>query len=100
MGPKALQWYEGLRRAIQQEPYKTMMGNTPIFRSDRELLPLQAADMLAWHVRNEFAYPAEDRPLYHLIANHIWENPLSEGGLNEMVRLSAMADKGELERGF
>lgn len=100
MGPKALQWYEGLRRAVQHEPYKSMMGNTPIFRSDRDLLPLQAADMLAWHIRNESAYPDGERPLFPLVANGIWENRLSEAGLNEMVRLSALADKDELDRGF
>lgn len=29
------------------------LGGTPIFRSDLDVLPIQAADMLAWHVRRE-----------------------------------------------
>ena len=30
------------------------MGQRPIFRSDKCFLPLQAADLYAWHVRREF----------------------------------------------
>jgi uncharacterized protein YcgI (DUF1989 family) len=28
------------------------LGSSPIFRSDRKVLPLQAADLYAWHARN------------------------------------------------
>ena len=59
-GLKSLQWYAGLRERVQ-EPHRTMISNTPQFKNDRDLNPLQAADMLAWHVRRGREYPEEDR---------------------------------------
>jgi hypothetical protein len=59
-GLKCLQWYAGLRERVK-EPHRTMIGNTPQFKDDRELTPLQAADMLAWHIRRHHGYPGEDR---------------------------------------
>jgi hypothetical protein len=34
------------------EPTKHLVGRTPIFRDDEDVLPLQAADMIAWWGRN------------------------------------------------
>jgi hypothetical protein len=49
-GTNAALWYPLIKQL--QEPWiKEMMGATPIFRSDEDVLPLQAADMLAWHRR-------------------------------------------------
>lgn len=49
VGTNAAIWYPPLK---QSNPLlaKTL-GGPPLFRSDEEVLPLQAADMLAWHVR-------------------------------------------------
>jgi hypothetical protein len=33
---------------------RRLISGKPIFRDDQELLPLQAADMLAWHLRREY----------------------------------------------
>lgn len=38
-----------------------MIANTPMFKDDRLLNPLQAADMLAWHIRREHQFPDEER---------------------------------------
>lgn len=40
---------------------KRLIGGQPIFRDDTKVLPLQAADMLVWHLRREASgdYPAE-----------------------------------------
>ncbi|MGF1631284.1 MAG: DUF3800 domain-containing protein [Kiloniellaceae bacterium] len=32
---------------------RTLINGNPIFRDDKKMLPLQAADMLAWHLRRE-----------------------------------------------
>lgn len=67
-GLKCLGWYGGLRERVK-EPHRTMIGNTPQFKDDKELTPLQAADMLAWHVRRVYSHPDEDRrEIFDLIA--------------------------------
>lgn len=48
----ALALYDGMK-AMQPDDRRIWMGSTPIFRSDKDVLPLQAADMLAWHVQRE-----------------------------------------------
>lgn len=40
-------------KEVQAPELRSLWGATPIFRSDKEVLPLQAADMLAWHVQRE-----------------------------------------------
>ena len=44
---------EALPRATRR-----LITRTPIFRDDKEFVPLQAADMLAWHLRREHEYGA------------------------------------------
>jgi hypothetical protein len=36
------------------------MGSVPKFENDKVVLPLQAADMLAWHIRRHKDHPEED----------------------------------------
>lgn len=59
-GLKCLDWYGELKKRVP-EPHKTMIANTPMFKDDRLLNPLQAADMLAWHIRRQHQFPNEDR---------------------------------------
>ncbi|WP_082484446.1 DUF3800 domain-containing protein [Rubellimicrobium mesophilum] len=44
--------YEGWKKD-QPEDLRLLMGGTPTFENDETVLPLQAADMLAWHVQKE-----------------------------------------------
>jgi hypothetical protein len=46
-GPRAKAWYP-VMRAFQDEPVKKLMPIEPFFRSDMDILPLQAADLVAW----------------------------------------------------
>lgn len=46
-GPRAKAWYPVIR-AMQEEILKPVMPVEPFFRSDRDVLPLQAADLTAW----------------------------------------------------
>lgn len=50
IGAEAVLWYEEIKKG-QRPEIKALMGSTPIFRDDEKVLPLQAADMIAWHLR-------------------------------------------------
>jgi hypothetical protein len=65
LGPRVKYWYPYVREALERShPYaESMLPVEPLFRSDRDVLPLQAADMVASVVRrlflvepNEFAW--------------------------------------------
>jgi Protein of unknown function (DUF3800) len=45
-------FFDYMTRSIPKAARK-MINGAPIFRNDREMLPLQAADMLAWHLRRQ-----------------------------------------------
>ncbi|CAN7337274.1 DUF3800 domain-containing protein [Polaromonas sp. LjRoot131] len=50
VGSNAAIWYEPMKQMAA--PWvRAVLGGPPIFRDDEEVLPLQAADMLAWHRR-------------------------------------------------
>jgi hypothetical protein len=50
IGAQSAGWYETLRE-IFPPTLQACLGSTPIFRHDKDVLPLKAADMWAWHVR-------------------------------------------------
>ena len=54
------QFYEGSRLLIQEQTAPNIH-----FRDDKDLPPLQAADLLAWQVRRAFCYPKEDGRRYY-----------------------------------
>ncbi len=43
-------FFEDLKKNLSKAQRK-LLRSTPIFRDDRDFLPLQAADMLVWHIR-------------------------------------------------
>jgi Protein of unknown function (DUF3800) len=49
-GPRAKVWYPVLKRGFPAE-YQAVMPVEPFFRSDADVLPLQAADLTAWMAR-------------------------------------------------
>ncbi len=56
LGDEAAFFYRYLKQ--QHEPeLECVLGSTPIFRDDKKVLPLQAADMMAWQVRREIQSP-------------------------------------------
>jgi hypothetical protein len=59
VGVEAAIWYEHMK-AWQKPEIAALMGSTPKFENDKIVLPLQAADMLAWHLRREKDYPQEN----------------------------------------
>jgi hypothetical protein len=69
-GPRARAWYPVVRAVCKhKEPdVYTIIPVDPIFRTDDELLPLQAADLVAWCIRrghdtrdtNEYKWPLQE----------------------------------------
>jgi hypothetical protein len=53
IGLNALSWWDVLKQALDPQ-FVRFLGSSPIFRSDRRVLPLQAADLYAWHARHVF----------------------------------------------
>jgi hypothetical protein len=50
VGNEALLWYPAIK-AMAPKKIQPVIGATPEFRDDEEVLPLQAADLVAWHKR-------------------------------------------------
>lgn len=70
----------GWKRYYEDAPdwYKRFLAKPPIFRDEKEFIPIQAADLLAWYVRrrilvnNGMAAPATDMPPFdHLTLVHV-----------------------------
>jgi hypothetical protein len=85
---QCLRWWGQLKLRVPQ-PDLTVIGNTPQFKDDRELNPLQAADMLAWHIRRDFDYPGEDRrQIFELLTPAgVWERNVSRESLEQVVKV-------------
>lgn len=49
IGKKVRNWYCAIRNLAPPE-YQSRLGAEPIFKHDTTILPLKAADMLAWHI--------------------------------------------------
>jgi hypothetical protein len=62
-GPRAKMWYPLIREVMRiREPEAyDILPIDPLFRSDDEFLPIQAADLFAWILRHGFDKP-DDRP--------------------------------------
>lgn len=89
---KCLKWYHPLKDKVA-EPHKTMMSNTPQFKDDRQVMPLQAADMLAWHLRREYQFPDEERPTAGLLnPEGMLVRVIGRNSLEELVEMSKRID--------
>ena len=59
VGNEALLWYPAIKESASPH-MRAIMGTTPVFRSDEQVLPLQAADLVAWHKRRKKEVPGRD----------------------------------------
>jgi hypothetical protein len=87
MGTRAADCYDLLRSVATPTMFRRL-GSKPIFRHDVDLLPLKAADMLAWQLRRAFAYPDESRPssaMRILMKVPVIERTLSRADLEELA---------------
>lgn len=70
LGDDAALWYRWEKES-QEPDIQALLGSTPIFRDDKQMMPLQAADMLAWHLRRKHETGGlEDRKALKLIVGH------------------------------
>lgn len=70
LGNDAVLWYRWLKEG-QDPSIRKFLGSKPIFCDDKAVLPLQAADMLAWHVRRDHETGGiEDRTVFNLLTEH------------------------------
>jgi len=58
-GQLAIALYPLLKSAVPAET-AALMGRTPTLLDDKKVLPLQAADMLAWNMRRRLSPPSND----------------------------------------
>jgi len=59
VGLNALLWYYEVKQNVPS-PVSALMGSTPIFKDDKDVLPLQAADLVAWHKRRRLEFAGKD----------------------------------------
>jgi Protein of unknown function (DUF3800) len=62
--------YEFLAETLPEKA-RPLMGGRPVHKDDKKVLPLQAADMLAWHVRRAYADEMAGAPEYVTAAQPI-----------------------------
>ena len=56
--------HEGIRKEASSVPeLHRMLGARPVFKDDKTILPLQAADLLVWHKRRQLNFPNEKREM-------------------------------------
>jgi hypothetical protein len=88
---EAIQWYHvaKARAKVTLPPnVAALFGSTPIFRDDEKMNPLQAADMLAWHLRrrSEDRFAHENRTVMNsLLSKTHLDFRLTSSQLREMA---------------
>ncbi len=90
LGAFVVFWYEWIKQ-WQDPSISALLGSTPIFRDDKKMLPLQAADLLAWHLRRrkEIRNALELRPVINYIfGNHV-EARITPDVLHHLARTMA-----------
>jgi len=58
-GNQAAMWYRYIKN-LEKPEIAALFGSSPTFQDDKVVLPLQAADMVAWHLRRRKDRPDED----------------------------------------
>ena len=79
-------WYRHIKE-WQNPAVSALLGNPPIFGDDKKVLPLQAADLLAWHLRRlrESRNAMERRPVCDYLSGTHIESWVPE----ELLRMEA-----------
>jgi hypothetical protein len=58
-GKAAVIWYDYIK-SLEKPEIARLLGSSPVFQDDKVVVPLQAADMAAWHLRRRKDRPNED----------------------------------------
>jgi hypothetical protein len=59
VGLNALKWFEVAKKSARPE-LLPFFGSMPVFRDDKQLIPLQVADLIAWHIHRKLEIPGTD----------------------------------------
>jgi Protein of unknown function (DUF3800) len=78
VGAEAVDWYYDTKRSFPPEA-RPCFGSAPVFRDDKLVVPLQAADMLAWYWRR-----AVTKPVRRSTQEEISELLLKDGTTSEL----------------
>lgn len=76
-GPRARLWYP-YAKCLLHPAIQAVMPTEPIFRSDREFLPLQAADMFAWWLRRNMSGCSQPFPWLESETPSVARSPFSK----------------------
>jgi hypothetical protein len=89
-GPRAKLWYPVLKE-MADAPIRAIMPIEPLFRSDLDVSPLQAADLFAWLARqsatangSDFPFSWVEKKLDRVLHSHMTARlPISDEGFEE-----------------
>ena len=87
VGKEARFFYQLIREA-QPRAIQKLLSASPVFGNDKEIVPLQAADMLAWHVRRNH----EVDPEQFSVPRHLCSDGLHRATDFNSQQLRSMAD--------
>ena len=99
---EAMQWWALFQQEATDASKASItryMGSPPVFKNDKEILPLQAADLYAWHHRRHIEdtrklYVPEEKVLRALDAVPQFQVPMSDELLGQLrVYLARSADR-------
>jgi Protein of unknown function (DUF3800) len=86
MGTDAILFYKQTKNDLKPR-LRAVLGDTPIFQDEKNVLPLQAADMLAWHVRrNHERSGDEGRPTFGLLTERGVERQIERRHLASIAK--------------
>ncbi len=79
----------------EYETIKKMIGDPPDFRNDKKVLPLQAADLFAWHARQFSEWRARGESYDHLAWQSLRsiEGPHRDWTSDDLKGVAAQAHK-------
>lgn len=93
-GPRAKSWYPIVRAAMKLHDTEAhaIMPIDPVFRTDDEALPLQAADLFAWCWRRGCDIPTENHPFEWLLGELSSINISRHSQYYDHARISAVEE--------
>jgi hypothetical protein len=92
IGRRAIAFYGQVKDVCPPEIQK-MLGATPVMRDDKQVVALQAADLVAGQIRRKAEFPLEPRPALNLITSQGCEK-LDQSFLAEILDRLAMGTGG------
>jgi hypothetical protein len=94
---EVIEWWPNVKKWIKMNGRSDLikfLGSTPIFRDEKKFMPLQAADLYAWQIRNHYmANNSVDKQTIKIPRNRVLQTLWPIGAINremstaEIIRL-------------